>query len=69
MSLKRCSSCNTINGMKMMCKFCETKYCLSCLMPEIHKCENIDKLKESCKLQLEKDLVNNKCVKRKIEKI
>ena len=29
------------------CKWCDTTFCSSCRMPEVHKCPNLDKLKEN----------------------
>ena len=70
MASKKCPSCNSIViGMKMNCKLCDSKFCLSCLMPEIHKCIKLNEFKESCKLKLKEDLLRNKCVKTKLEKI
>lgn len=43
------------------CKWCDITFCSSCRMPEVHKCPNLDKLKESKKLQNSNQLNNNKC--------
>ena len=43
------------------CKWCDTTFCSSCRMPEVHKCPNLDKLKESKKLQNSTQLNKNKC--------
>jgi predicted nucleic acid binding AN1-type Zn finger protein len=43
------------------CKWCDITFCSSCRMPEVHKCPNLDKLKESKKLQNSNQLNNHKC--------
>ena len=43
------------------CKWCDTTFCSSCRMPEVHKCPNLDKLKESKKQQNSTQLNKNKC--------
>lgn len=43
------------------CKWCDITFCSSCRMPEVHKCPNLDKLKESKKLQNSNQLNKNKC--------
>lgn len=70
MSKTRCSSCSSkMNGIVMTCKLCETRVCISCLMPEIHKCIKLEEFKDICHSKHEKELLRNKCVKTKLEKI
>tara|TARA_B100001564_G_scaffold158881_1_gene133516 strand:- start:3712 stop:4023 length:312 start_codon:yes stop_codon:yes gene_type:complete len=43
------------------CKWCDTTFCSSCRMPEVHNCPNLDKLKESKKALNSNQLNKNKC--------
>ena len=43
------------------CKWCDNTFCSSCRMPEIHKCPNLDKLKENKKLENSNQLNKYKC--------
>jgi len=43
------------------CKWCDITFCSSCRMPEVHKCPNLDKLKECKKQQNSNQLNNHKC--------
>lgn len=47
------------------CKWCEKEFCLYCRLPEEHRCENIDQLKEVKKQLLGEQLV--KVEKNKID--
>ena len=69
MSKTRCSLCKTANALKLNCKFCSGIFCTSCLMPEKHMCSEMKVCEEEHKTRLTKELLGNKCVKRKLEVI
>tara|TARA_B110000305_G_C19009529_1_gene434265 strand:- start:277 stop:588 length:312 start_codon:yes stop_codon:yes gene_type:complete len=43
------------------CKWCDTTFCSSCRMPEVHNCPNLDKLKENKKALNSNQINKNKC--------
>lgn len=51
------------------CKFCQSKYCLNHRLPEAHDCVNVSSCKKEAFKTNEKNLLNNKCVSLKLEKI
>lgn len=65
----RCKSCKVTNCLMINCKFCKDAFCTFCLMPEKHCCDNISECKQKSKDRLTNELMNNKCVKTKIESI
>ena len=58
----QCENCTKQPSLAVgYCKWCDITFCSSCRMPEVHKCPNLDKLKESKKLQNSTQLNNHKC--------
>tara|TARA_B110000114_G_C14977114_1_gene350962 strand:- start:76 stop:393 length:318 start_codon:yes stop_codon:yes gene_type:complete len=43
------------------CKWCDTTFCSSCRMPEVHKCPNLNDLRTNKKQQNSNQLNNHKC--------
>lgn len=69
MAKSRCFLCKNANCIKMQCKFCDNKFCTSCLLPEKHKCINLIDCEQLAKKQLDDELYKNKCISQKIIKI
>lgn len=68
---KRCCVCQKKSQhMKMTCKYCfKENICLNCLLPESHNCSKIVDCISENRVKCEKDLLKNKCQKRKLEEI
>jgi len=49
------------------CKWCNISFCISCRMPEVHKCSNLDDLKNNRKEQNTQKLKDHKCHLSQIE--
>jgi len=49
------------------CKWCDTNFCVSCRMPEVHNCPNLDKLKNNKKDLNTQKLKEHKCHLSQIE--
>lgn len=65
----KCHYCHSSKGMKLICKFCKKSYCTSCLMPEVHNCDNMEDCLSCSRSSLSNELLKNKCIKPKIESI
>jgi hypothetical protein len=68
---KRCSICKkSSQHIKMTCKYCnKDNICLVCLLPELHRCENLQGCISESKDKCERELYKNKCQRRKVEDI
>uniref|UniRef100_A0A6C0BNR1 Uncharacterized protein n=1 Tax=viral metagenome TaxID=1070528 RepID=A0A6C0BNR1_9ZZZZ len=54
----------------MTCKYCnKDNICLFCLLPELHRCENLHGCISESREKCERELYKNKCQKRKVEDI
>ena len=42
---KRCSFCRKKCATPHECGYCHTEVCVSCILPEVHNCENIENMK------------------------
>ena len=67
MSNSKCNFCKKKTFMPSSCKYCEKDLCMKCLLPTKHACPKIELWR--CKDSLRDQLLNNKCVSQKIEKI
>lgn len=66
----RCNKCRKkLGGFKFECKFCSCEYCTNCLQPEYHDCSELITCQTKCKDLLNNQLLSNKCIKPKLEKI
>ena len=63
----RCQFCRKKAGLNLIgCKSCENQFCTRCIDLSIHECDQLEKCKEKQRKNLEKSLVNNKTVDKKI---
>lgn len=66
----QCNKCRKKSGgFKFKCKFCSCDYCIKCLQPEYHDCSNLVICQSKSKEILKNQLLSNKCIKPKVEKI
>ena len=67
--MPRCNKCRRKTSMPIQCKYCEKEHCMACRYEDVHKCENINVMRDDKIMLLEKTLMNQKTVSRKIDKI
>ena len=67
--MPRCANCRKKTSIPLQCKYCKKEHCMSCRYEDVHKCQNINDMKEDKIMLLEKTLMNQKTVSNKIEKI
>lgn len=65
----KCFNCKKRKTISSSCKYCNNDFCISCIQQEIHLCERFADLKRQKQFDLATRLENERCVKRKIEKI
>jgi hypothetical protein len=63
---KKCNSCLKRPGILTICEYCNIHYCFNCIQQEVHKCVNIEVMKDDIRNNLKKKLENEKCVGKKI---
>lgn len=66
---KKCMYCLKKSSLKINCKFCDSVLCVSCIQPEVHRCEKLSVMKDDLSKKLEHKLLMEKCVRSKIESI
>lgn len=65
----KCFYCKKKNFNLFDCKFCNKRFCSSCIVLEIHQCENLLQKKQQLLNNLSNKLHNEKCISSKINKI
>ena len=60
----KCSFCKKKIAL-IHCKWCTNLFCTQCQLPEIHSCNQQEKVLESAKKILEIDLMKNKVIPKK----
>lgn len=65
----KCTFCNKKNHMDLKCKFCIKGFCVRCIQPEVHQCEQILNVKTHAHKQLETTLVSQQIKEQKVIKI
>lgn len=51
------------------CKYCNKKYCMTHRMVETHSCSNIKDCHHQARQKFAKQLIDNKCIAVKVDKI
>lgn len=70
-SLKKmkCTSCKKKHSISINCKYCSTLFCISCIQQEVHGCNMMSDMISELSSNLNKRILSERCVKKKIEKI
>ena len=55
----RCEQCRK-KCIHILCKFCSSDFCSSCVQPEIHKCSKMKKMIQQKRKTLENNLIIEK---------
>jgi predicted nucleic acid binding AN1-type Zn finger protein len=71
MGVLKCECCSKrINPITLLkCSYCKTNYCITCRIPEIHSCPNLNDCKFAVRSNLTNELNNNTAIPLKIIKL
>lgn len=67
--MPKCYHCTRKNHLLFDCKYCDYRFCSTCVQYEIHQCGHMNDMKETYSKLNEKKLYDHACKKRKLEKI
>lgn len=65
----RCVFCRKRTHLDMVCKWCHTYLCVSCIQTEVHHCTGMNKLKETQAEMLKHKLHDEKVIGSKLHMI